>query len=152
MTAADEAYDLAPEEEPARPQAQSRQAQSRQALTWPDEREGRLAMAAYLSVPFLGFVVPLVVYLTALRRSPWLRAHAAQALNVWITVCLYNLSIALMGTMLALDSLLVAVYVAAPVLLGLWVTAIVILVRAAVTASHGDEYAVPRWLCSRVTR
>ena len=51
-----------------------------------------------------GFLVPLAVYLTSLRRSRWLRAHAAQALNVWLTVILYELSAAIIGAMLALDS------------------------------------------------
>ncbi len=42
-------------------------------------------MLAYLTVPLFGFAVPLVVYLRARRGPGWTRAHAAQALNVWIT-------------------------------------------------------------------
>ncbi|HEV2371564.1 MAG TPA: DUF4870 domain-containing protein [Streptosporangiaceae bacterium] len=147
---ADEGYELASEEEPA----QARPAASRipGGQYWPDQREARRAMAAYLTVPFFGLVVPLVVYLGARRRYPWLRAHAAQALNVWVTVSLYEVSITLMGVMLALDSIQVAVIVVLPVLVVLWLTALVFLIRAAGKASRGDEYAFPHWLCTRVAR
>ena len=112
----------------------------------------RMAMLAYLTVPLFGFVVPLVIYLRARRRSGWTRAHAAQALNVWITVALYSLSAAIMGTMLALDSPQIAMIVFGPLVVGLWLVTIVLLVRAATAASQGEEYTFPGWLCSRIVR
>ena len=50
-----------------------------------DGAAARWAMLGYLTVPLFGFVVPLLVYLRTLRGPSWSRAHAAQALNVWIT-------------------------------------------------------------------
>jgi uncharacterized Tic20 family protein len=112
----------------------------------------RWAVLGYLTVPLFGFVVPLLVYLRALRGPRWARAHAAQALNVWITVLLYDLSAVIMGTMLALDSPQIALIVFAPLVVGLWLVALVFLVRAASAASQGREYTAPRWLCSPVIR
>ena len=62
----------------------------------------RAAVLGYLTVPV--FLVPLVIYLTTLRGSGWARRHAAQAVNVWLTGLLYDLSAVIMGAMLALDS------------------------------------------------
>jgi hypothetical protein len=112
----------------------------------------RMAMLAYLTVPIFGFVVPLVVYLRARRGPGWTRAHAAQALNVWITVALYSLSAAIMGTMLALDSPQIALIVFGPLVVGLWLATIVLLVRAATAAGQGDQYTFPGWLCSPIVR
>jgi uncharacterized Tic20 family protein len=112
----------------------------------------RWAMLAYLTVPLFGFAVPLVVYLRTRRGPGWTRAHAAQALNVWITTAIYGISAVIMGTMLALDSPQVALIVFGPVLAGLWLVALTFLVRAATAASRGQAYTFPRWLCSRVLR
>jgi uncharacterized Tic20 family protein len=112
----------------------------------------RWAMLAYLTVPLFGFAVPLVAYLRARRGPGWTRAHAAQALNVWITTASYGISAVIMGTMLALDSPQVALIVFGPVLAGLWLVALAFLVRAATAASRGQDYTFPRWLCSRVVR
>ena len=112
----------------------------------------RMAMLAYLTVPLFGFLVPLVVYLRAWRGPGWTRAHAAQALNVWITVALYSLSAAIMGTMLALDSPQIALIVFGPLVVGLWLATLVLLVRAATAAGQGDQYTFPGWLCSPIVR
>jgi uncharacterized Tic20 family protein len=107
-------------------------------------------MLAYLTVPLFGFVVPLVVYLRTRHGPGWTRAHAAQALNVWVTVTLYDLSAAIMGTMLALDSPQIALIVFGPPVVGLWLVALTFLVRAATAASQGREYTFPGWLCSGI--
>jgi uncharacterized Tic20 family protein len=118
----------------------------------PGGRDARLAMLAYLTVPMLGFGVPLFAYLRAGRKSRWLRAHASQALNVWLTGIVYDLSAAIMGTLLALDSPQVAVIVMVALLAGLWVVTLAVLIRAATRASQGGDYTVPHWLCSRIVR
>jgi uncharacterized Tic20 family protein len=110
------------------------------------------AMLGYLSVPFFGFLLPLAVYLTSLRRSRWLRAHAAQAVNLWLTVLLYELSAAIIGAMLVLDSPAVALAVIVPLVAALWLTALAFLVRAAVAARRGETYTFPRWLCTPMVR
>ena len=110
------------------------------------------AMLAYLTVPIFGCVVPLAIYLLSLRGSRWLRAHASQALNAWLTWLLYNLSALLIGGLLALDSTRVALIVVMPVVAALWLTTLGYLIRAGRLASQGREYAIPRWLCSRLIR
>ncbi len=50
------------------------------------------AMMAYLGLIFFAFVPPLAVYLVKRSESPFIRYHAAQALNLWITVFCYSLS------------------------------------------------------------
>jgi uncharacterized Tic20 family protein len=110
------------------------------------------AMLGYLTVPFFGFLLPLAVYLTSLRRSRWLRVHAAQAVNVWLTVTLYELSAAIIGAVLVLDSPRVALTVVVPLVAALWLTALAFLVRAAAAARRGRAYTFPRWLCTPLVR
>jgi hypothetical protein len=110
------------------------------------------AMLGYLTVPFSGFLLPLAVYLTSLRRSRWLRVHAAQAINVWLTVVLYELSAAIIGAILVLDSLTVALAVVVPPVVALWLTTLAFLVRAATAARRGRAYTFPRWLCAPMVR
>ena len=112
----------------------------------------RWAMLGYLTVPISGFLVPLAIYLTSLRRSRWLRAHAAQAVNVWLTVLLYELSAAIIGATLVLDSPRVALTVVAPLVAALWLTTLAFLVRAAAAAYRGHAYTFPRWLCTPLVR
>src|SRR5215468_2426720 len=118
----------------------------------PDASGARWAMLGYLTVPLAGFVVPLAVYLTSVRRSRWLRAHAAQAVNVWLTGILYGVSAAIIGAMLVLDSPRVALAVVVPLVAALWLTMLAFLVRAAAAARRGQAYTFPRWLCSRMVR
>jgi len=110
------------------------------------------AMLGYLTVPFFGFLLPLAVYLASLRRSRWLRVHAAQAVNVWLTVTLYELSAAIIGAVLVLDSLTVALAVVVPPVAALWLTTLAFLVRAATAARRGKAYTFPRWLCTPMVR
>jgi hypothetical protein len=110
------------------------------------------AMLGYLTVPFFGFLLPLAVYLASLRRSRWLRVHAAQAVNVWLTVTLYELSAVIIGAMLVLDSPRVALTVVVPLVAALWLTALAFLVRAAAAARRGRAYTFPRWLCAPLVR
>jgi uncharacterized protein len=112
----------------------------------------RWAMLGYLTVPLFGFVVPLLVYLRTLHGSSWSRAHAAQALNVWITAVFYGLSALIMGTMLALDSPHIALIMFGSLVVALWLVMLAYLVRAATAASQGLPCTVPRWLCSRIVR
>ena len=116
----------------------------------PDGAAARWAMLGYLTVPLFGFVVPLLVYLRALRGPSWSRAHAAQALNVWITAVLYGLSAVIMGTMLALDSPRIALIVFGSLVTALWLVMLTYLVRAATAASQCLPCTIPRWLCSPI--
>ena len=138
------------EQPPARPAVPRRGTRSR---TRPVASEdAHWAMLAYLTVPIFGCIVSLAIYLLSLRGSRWLRAHAAQALNVWLTWLLYNISALIVGGLLALDSARVALTVVLPLAAILWLVTLAYLIRAARLASQGREYALPRWLCSRMIR
>ena len=113
--------------------------------------DGRRAAAlGYLTVPV--FVVPLVIYLRTLRGPRAARRHAAQALSVWLTGALYDLSAVIMGGMLALDSPRAALIVFAPLVAARWLVTLAYLVRAAHAASRGAAFTFPAWLCVRVAR
>ncbi|MGH3402569.1 MAG: DUF4870 domain-containing protein [Streptosporangiaceae bacterium] len=109
-------------------------------------------MLGYLGVPFVSFLAPLAVYLGRARHSAFARRHAAQALNLSITLVLYNLCVLILAGILALDAVGVALLVAGPVVLALWLAALYFLSRAAISASRGEFYAFPRWICATLTR
>jgi uncharacterized Tic20 family protein len=111
----------------------------------------RWAMLSYLGVPFLSFVLPLGIYLAKIRSS-FVRRHAAQALNLSLTVLLYNISALILGGLLALDEVTVAVFIVAPLLTALWAAALVYLIRAAAAASRGQYLVIPGWLCATLAR
>ena len=71
---------------------------------------------------------------------------------VWLTVTLYELSAAIIGAMLVLDSPRVALTVVVPLVAALWLAALAFLVRAAAAARRGQVYAFPRWLCAPLVR
>ncbi len=112
----------------------------------PGRGEVRSAMLAYLGVPFTLVVLPLAVYLASLRGPRFARWHAAQALNAAVTALLYSVCCLIAGAMLALDSVQVATFTAVPLLVVLWVSVLVTVVRAAGAASRGETRDLPRWL------
>jgi uncharacterized Tic20 family protein len=118
----------------------------------PGRRDAWLAALGYLTLPLAGFLVPLGIRLAAGRRSPWLREHAVQALNVWLTALAYLLSAAVTAAMLALDSPTVAALAIGPLVALLWLVTFGMLVRAAIAAGRGQRYRLPGWLCSRILR
>jgi uncharacterized Tic20 family protein len=109
-------------------------------------------MLSYLAAPFLGFFVPLTVYVSKRRRSAFIRYQAAQALNLSVTALLYTICVLIFGGVLALDSLSTAVLIAVPLIAALWLTSLGYVVRAAAAASRGDYYRIPAWICATIAR
>jgi uncharacterized protein len=112
----------------------------------------RLATLSYLGVPFLGPLVPLGVYLLKMRGSGYVRSHSAQALNLSITVLLYTICTLILGTMLALDNIVVALVVVVPLAVALWLITLGYVIVAGSAANRGDYYPVPTWLCATIVR
>jgi hypothetical protein len=110
----------------------------------------RAAVLGYLTVPVFG--VPVVIHLAALRGSGWARRHTAQAVNVWFTGLLYDLSAVIMGAMLALGSPPVALMVFGPLVAARWLVTLAYLARAARAAGRGAAATFPAWLCMRLAR
>ncbi len=109
-------------------------------------------MLCYLGVPFLGFLVPLAIYVLRGRRSRLVRGHAAQALNLSITALLYTLCVLIIGTILALDTISVALLIGVPLVAALWIATLRYVVRAGVAASRGDYFRIPAWICATIAR
>jgi uncharacterized membrane protein len=113
----------------------------------PTDREELLGTLGYLGVFFLGPVVPLALYLTR-RSSPFVRRHAAQALNVALTMLLYAVSGAIIGALLAIDNVRNALIVMVPIAVIAWVIMALQLLQAAASASRGGFRQLPGWICA----
>lgn len=99
----------------------------------PSHNDRSWAMMAYLGQLFVWFLAPGLVYL-ARARSPFVRAHAAQGLNLSIAMTVIWVA----GWML---SNLVTSFLWLPV--GYTVLCIVFMIKSAMAANQGDWYRVP---------
>lgn len=119
-------------------------------------RDQLWAAACYLSVPVLSFAAPLAVLVASSRsRTPsagLLRQHAHQALNLSVTLLLYNLSALILAAMLALDTLSAVLLIVVPALVLLWLATLGYLAQAARAARRGEFYRIPAWLCATIIR
>jgi uncharacterized Tic20 family protein len=101
--------------------------------------ERNWAVAAHLSGflaawAALGLFGPLVVLLVAGERSPFVRAHAVEALNFNISVLIYAI----------VSGLLVFVFLLGiPLLIALGVLYLVTVILGAMAASRGEPYRYP---------
>lgn len=136
---------------PARSRPGQRGAQATATARPVSDTDEAWALLGYLGMPFISVLAPLFVYAVR-RRSPFVRRHAAQALNMSITIVLYDVCVLILGGVLALDAVSVALLVAGPIGLALWLIALFYLARAGVRASLGEFYQVPRWLCATIAR
>ena len=105
---------------------------------------------AYLGAIFLGPVIPLIVYASTARRSPFLRWHAATAVNLSLSCLVYGLCCVILGGLLALDSVVAAIIIAVPLLLAVWLVTLRYLLRGAAAANRGERYDIPSWICARI--
>ena len=108
------------------------------------------ATFGYLGAIFLGPVIPLAVYALRSRRSPFMRYHAAAAVNLSLTAALYGLSCLILGGLLLLDSVTVALIVTLPVALVIWMATLSYLIRGAVAANRGERSEAPDWICAHI--
>jgi uncharacterized membrane protein len=118
----------------------------------PTEREELLSTLGYFGVIFSGPVVPLVFYLTRRRTSPFVRRHAAQALNVALTFLLYGVSGSIIGALLALDNVRNALLVMIPIAIIGWAIMARQLLHAAASASRGGFRQLPGWICTPLVK
>jgi uncharacterized Tic20 family protein len=116
------------------------------------DKEARAAVFGYLSAIVTGPLVPLAVYAVVRRRSWYLRAHAAMALNLSVTWLLYTVCCAILCGLLMLDTLTVALVVAGAIASFFWWMLIGHLIRGSKAASRGERYTVPGWLCARLAK
>jgi uncharacterized Tic20 family protein len=110
------------------------------------------AMLGYLGAIFLGPVIPFAVYALRRSRSPYLRYHSSRALNISLTVTLYVICCAILGGMLALDTVTTALVVALPLVFVLWLVMLRYLIRGVISAHRGEAFEVPTWICATIVR
>ena len=108
------------------------------------------ATFGYLGAIVLGPVIPLVLYAVRSRRSPFMRYHAATAVNLSLTAVLYGLCCLILGGLLALDSVTVALVVAILIGLVIWASMLRYLIRGAISASRGERGEMPDWICAHI--
>jgi uncharacterized protein len=94
------------------------------------------ALLAHLSVLVLGFVGPLVVYLVKKDSSPFVKEHAAEALNWAITLTIATV----------VSVVLIVVLIGILLLMAIGVAALVFAVLAAIAANNGQSYRYPMTL------
>jgi len=102
--------------------------------TQPSSEDTNIAAIVHLSGIFLGFIVPLVLYLVKKdNASPWLRGQLLEALNFQITLFIaYAISAVLSFLIIGLFFLLI-----------LFLANIVFCIMAAVQCSSGSNYRYP---------
>jgi len=111
------------------------------------------ATVAYLTPFVVSFLGPLIIYVLKRNESPFVRHHAAQALNMMLTATIYSVILLGLGTGAAIaghSALLVLAFV-------LWLVLdcvyLVFLIVATVAANRSaGPYRAPRWLCWPVIR
>jgi uncharacterized Tic20 family protein len=136
---------------PAEPAAPGAPAAPASAPGPADPGDERLATLSYLGVPFLGPLVPLAIFLFKGRSSAYTRRHAAQALDLAITTLLYSVCAVILGTMLALDNIVLALVVVVPLIVALWLVTLAYVIVAGSSANRGDYYPIPSWICASLT-
>jgi len=115
-------------------------------------RDSDMVSAAfgYLGAIVLGPVLPLLIYLLWARRSPFVRYHAATAVNISLTSVLYWVCCLILAGLLLLDSITVALIIAIPAFLVVWVSMLKYLIRGVNAASCDEKLEVPSWICARI--
>ena len=115
-------------------------------------RDGDMTSATfgYLGAIVLGPVIPLIIYALRARKSPFMRYHAATAVNLSLTGALYAVCCLILGGLLLLDSIAVALIVMIPVGFVIWVSMLRYLISGVVAANRGESYQVPSWICARI--
>ena len=117
-----------------------------------DSADATWAMLAYLGAIFLGPLIPLAVFLIRRNRSAFMRYHAGQAVNISVTIALYLVCCAILGGMLALDSVTVSLVVALPIVFFLWLMMLKYLIRGVGAANRDEVLEVPGWMCATIVK
>jgi uncharacterized Tic20 family protein len=81
----------------------------------------------------VGFILPLIVFLVKREESPLVAAHAKEVLNFHLSLVLW--------TFCSLP--FVFILIGIPVLIGLYLTAFICAIIAAIRASEGSFYRYP---------
>ena len=111
------------------------------------------ALWCYVGSLLGGFLVPLIIYFVKKKDSPFVRYHAAQALNFGLTqmiiVFSYILPIVIVAIVVntpALLALIVPVYLYELIAPWVW------MIMGAIKSGRGEWWRMPTWTCFRMVR
>lgn len=90
-------------------------------------------IVSHISIPFFGFIGPLIAYLMYKDRSPWLKEASTEALNFSI---LYSIAS-------VVSSILISVFVGAILWPIVFIVALVFCILATMAASRHELYRYP---------
>lgn len=118
----------------------------------PSKEERDFAMFTHLSplagyvIPFGNIIGPLVMWSMKRDQSPFLERVGREALNFQITVAMALVACIVLGFV----TLLVGFIVLIPVMILIGIADLVLMILAAIEASHGREYRFP--VCLRLVQ
>ncbi|HYB86898.1 MAG TPA: DUF4870 domain-containing protein [Streptosporangiaceae bacterium] len=110
------------------------------------------AMLSYVLAFVASIIAPLVIYLVKMNESRYVRFHAAQALNMGITVVIESIAIFIVAIFLGAVTHGFGVLLAALALVALWIAHLVYLILGAIRSYQGQPFRVPTIICFRMVR
>ena len=111
--------------------------------TWGAISHAGAVIAMICSAGFLGFVASMAVYMVYKDRGPFVRAHAANSLNIQITMFIWLVVLGILTIPVALLTLGLGLVVMLPALAAAFVVAGVLHVVGAVKAYNGEWWDPP---------
>ena len=111
--------------------------------TWGAISHAGAVVAMICSAGFLGFLASIAVYMIHKDRGPFVRAHAANSLNIQITMFTWLVVLGILTVVIALVTLGLGLVVMVPVLGAVFVVAGILHVIGAVKAYNGEWWNPP---------
>jgi uncharacterized Tic20 family protein len=118
------------------------------------------ALMNYVGVLIVGFLAPLIIYFVKRNESQFVRFHAAQCLNVIITIFVYTLLLA--GVLVGVLAPSIAAGWTPGVIIGgavgiiglfsLITLQLVYMILGIVRSSRHEFYQLPKWICWRMIK
>ena len=110
------------------------------------------ALLSYVLALVASIIAPLVIYLVKMNESRFVRFHAAQALNMGITVIIESVAIFIVGVFLAFILHGFGFLLMLLAFLALGIAHLVYLIMGAVRSNQGQLYRVPTIICFRMVK
>ena len=111
--------------------------------TWGAISHAGAVVAMICSAGFLGFLASIAVYVVHKDRGPFVRAHAANSLNIQITMFIWLVVLGILTIPIALLTLGLGLVVMLPALAAAFVVAGILHVIGAVKAYNGEWWNPP---------
>ena len=111
--------------------------------TWGAISHAGAVVAMICSAGFLGFLASVAVYVIHKDRGPFVRAHAANSLNIQITMFIWLVVLGILTIPIALLTLGLGLVVMVPALVAAFVVAGILHVIGAIKAYNGEWWNPP---------